>query len=365
MVPGRTTDEQINRLEDLPDLQGRSALVRATLDLPLEAESAHPLAALRLRRLDETVSYLRARGASVTVFGDTMAAGPESAALRSLLEGLGAEAVLGDRQRSVEDPGLLADLVSANDVFVNDSFQWCYLPLPSLLFPAGHLTSAAGRGLEHDLVLGRALLHEPVRPLAAVLGGSNTLLRLHGLAGLILRADHVLVGGAMSLPLLEAVGRRPSTGLPQSFLDECRSVIGMGERVQHLVHLPTDLVVRRADGSVGVVAVSDPADGQVIDIGPATARRFAEVVAGADTVLWTGPLGAVEEVEATSGTASVSEGLAAATDRLAVVGGDRLVEWLWSENRLGPDLQLVTATDALLEYIKTGTLPGLAPLLHR
>lgn len=357
----------IRRLDDLPDVRGKSVLVRATLDQTLGREPDHPLAALRLRRLAETVSYLTERGATVTVFGDAAHSAPPLGVqsvgdLETLIAGLGAAAAVGTADRSVEHPCVLEPLVRASDLFVNDSFQWSYLPLPSLLLPAARLVSVAGRGMEHDLQVAGGLLRDPARPYVAVLGGVNLLLRLHGLAGLILRCDDILVGGAMSVPLLEAVGRRPPSGLPPSLLDECRYVVGLADRVQHHVHLPVDLLVRSVDGSIEQVRVDERVEGEVIDIGPRTAVHFAEVVSGGDTVLWTGALGRVEEGPGRGASRAVSDALPREPGRRVVIGGESLVDWLWSEALLRETGDVVTATDSLLEMIKTGTLAALAPL---
>lgn len=357
----------VRRIEDLPALAGKRALVRATLDLPMGSEAVGPMPALRLGQLTETVRALRARGAAVTVCGDTHQPGQEpdpeqDKVVYEELEAIGVRVVTGGGAGSVEDSHLLGDLVAAHDVFVNDSFQWSYLPLPSLLVPPAHLPSAAGRGLEHDLQIACSLLRSPDRPFAAVLGGADSMLRLHGLQGLILRADMVLIGGAMSLPMLEAIGKRRTDGSPDWFLSECRAVMGLAERVQHQVHLPVDVVVRRPDGSLEVCDPAGASGSEVVDIGPLTAKRFAEVVHGADTVVWTGALGRVEEPDSAEGTLAVARAVGREKSRRVVIGGDSLAAFLRSERCLERRMNLISATDALLELFKNGDLAALPAL---
>lgn len=357
----------VRTVEDLPPLSGKRVLVRATLDLPLGSEPAALLARLRLARLVETARALKARGAQVTVFGDTYAPGrdPQLHAEKRIADELevpGVSVVTGGESGSVEEGRMLDELVDRHDAFVNDSFQWSYLPLPSLLVPAGRLPSAAGRGLEHDLRIAAPVLRSPKRPFVAVLGGDNSQLRLHGLQGLVLRADRVLVGGAMSLPMLEAVGKRPRNGIPEWFVSECRAVIGLSERVQHQVHLPLDLVVRRRDGTLEVCEPGTILDGDVVDVGPLTARRFAEEVHGADTVVWAGALGHVEDRAAAAGTLSVADGLRCKEGQTVVMGGDSLSALLYGERRLERRMDIITATDSLLELFKNGDLPALPAL---
>jgi phosphoglycerate kinase len=258
-----------------------------------------------------------------------------------------------------EDPVVIESLVRSHDLFVNDSFQWAYLPLPSLLLPPSSLPSAVGRTLQRDLEAIVPILRSPERPFTAVLGGDRSYLRLHGMQGLVLRADTVLVGGAMALPLLQASGRQPVDGVYDDFLAECRAVCGLAQRVAHRIYLPVDLVWSRPDGTVEVVPAGERPGGQVVDIGPLTRRRFAEIIEGAGLVLWTGALGQVEDERFAAGTYDVATALGASG---CVVGGDALMSMLAASGLLPPRARVVSATDSALELLKNGDLPALIAL---
>ena len=357
---------QLRSLEDLPDLTGKAVLVRATLDLPIGYHLHSPMAALRARRLEATLGWLLQRAARVTVCGDVAVPGSDpdpdrlagvSRTGESIAPGVG----MADASASIEDPGAIEYLVASHDVFVNDSFQWSYLPLPSLMVPPSRLPSAAGRGLQHDLEMATALLGEPERPFVAVLGGDNSLLRLHNLQGLVLRADIVVVGGAMSLPLLQAVGKWRG-GVAGEFLAECRAVAGLGKRVRHEIQLPTDLVVTRPGGSVEVVEPEAHTEGDVVDIGPLSALRFSEALQQARTVLWCGVLGRVGDPRFAAGTRAVAGALLESGGQRTIIGGDSLVSLFEADDRLRPGIDVVSATDPLLELLKTGDLPALSAL---
>lgn len=342
-------------------------MVRATLDLPLSARSDAPMAALRARYLGETVRHLAEQGVSVTVFGDLTSPGGTAApsyeeSVRSAVEAMAPTAKLYTPQPSVEDAKVLGDLVATHDAFVNDTFQWSYLPLPSLVVPPETLPSAAGIGMERDLEIAQSLLTDARRPFVAILGGAHSDLRLHRLAGLVLRADVVAVGGAMAVPFLEAIGKIPPRGTDEVLLSECRAVIGLAERVQHTIQLPVDLLVRRPNGSTESIRSDELRDRDILDIGAVTVRRFAEMVDGADTVVWAGSLGHVEDHEGMEGTLGVARELRRRGDRQVVVGGEALVALLQDRQLLGGDYSLITATDSLLELLKNGDLPGLPPL---
>ena len=174
--------------------------------------------------------------------------------------------------------------------------------------------------------------------------------------------DTVLVGGLLSLPLLQSTGQGTFERVPAAFLDECRAVMGLARRVQHQIDLPLDLVIQRPDGSIDLRAPDQVVDGEVVDIGPLTAQRFSEVIEGAGTVLWSGALGHVEDARFAAGTLSVAADLLSDRRRHTVIGGDALVSVLDGNDRLDSAIRIVSATDTLLELLKNGDLPALAAL---
>lgn len=364
---GEARPLRIPRLEDLPDLAGRSVLVRATLDLPLGGtHRISPAAALRTRLLTRTLGWLAERAAVVTVYGDWSSPGARLDAghvrrTSAVIRAVASNVVVAEPAGSVEDPALVDALVGSHDAFVNDSFQWSHLPLPSLMVPPTRLPAAAGRSLQHDLEIGEDLLYRPDRPFVAVIGGSDPPVRLHGLHGLILRADEVLIGGAMSVPVLQAIGRTAGA-VGTEFIEECRTLIGLAGRVSHRVELPVDLEVARPDGSSEIVAAHGDLGGPVLDIGPVTARRYGEIVEGAGTLLWSGALGRAERPPHDRGTLTVAEGLLRHGSGRIVLGGDLLTAVLDRHRHLQPGFDLVGATDAILELLKSGDLPALAAL---
>lgn len=367
-VTGPDHGEGVPVLEDLPDPSGRGVLVRATLDRSMAADPARPLALRRAQGLADTVDWLLERGARVTVCGDTGA--PDAAAevsrvaaVRRAIEVVSSEAKASDalEVRAVrEDEANVRRLVAGHDLFVNDTLQDSYLPMPSLTVPGSLLPSAVGRTFQHDLAVLDGILFDPPRPLVAVLGGERSFDRLHGMRGLVLRADLVLLGGGLSLPMLQALGRHPAPGESGDLLDECRAVAGLSRRVHHAVLLPRDLVWRRPDGAVEVAPAGVPGEGEVVDVGPATRLRFAEVVRSAGSVLWAGALGRVEEPELAQGTRVVAASL---PDSVPVVlGGDALVARLGADDLVPSSAALLSATDAAVELLKNGDLPALAVL---
>lgn len=363
--------QRVPVLEDLPGPGGKRVLVRATFDRPLSADPAQPLALRRARGLFATVDWLRARGARVTVcgnFGEWTEADDSHllGEVRRVVEALGpAAGAPGSVEFSLapEDPGEIDRLVERHDLFVNDTLQDSFLPLPSLTGPPTRLPSAAGRTLQEDLEIMEALMVEPARPFVAVLGGERSFDRLHGLTGLVLRADVVLLGGALALPMLRAVGRLPHDESTSAFSWECRNIIGISRRVRHEIRLPDDLVWRQPDGSLRVTAADVPGGDEVVDIGPVTRVRFAEGLAQAGCTLWAGSLGMVENPESAAGTEELARSVPAGAS--IVYGGDALVTSLAAANLLQVGARMLSATDAAVALLKDGDLPALAALRGR
>jgi phosphoglycerate kinase len=249
-------------------------------------------------------------------------------------------------------------LVSGQDFYVNEAFQWCWLPLASIEGPPATLPSAAGLRLAADIALLEPFLHEPARPFVVVFGSDQSLSRLPGLRGLILRADAVLVGGAMALPFLQGIGSHPTEGAETELLRDCRACFGLAREIQHNVHLPSDLVWERPDGSVSLASSASAVEGLVSDIGPTTRLRFGEVLRGAGSVLWTGALGRAEDPRFAAGTLAVADSLP--PGRHVVLGGDALLAILG--DRLDSVTGVLSATESAVALLKDGDLPGLVAL---
>ncbi|MFZ0171716.1 MAG: phosphoglycerate kinase [Acidimicrobiales bacterium] len=353
-------------LEDLGDLSGRSVLVRGDLDIA-ELEPGSLARERRLGVLLPTLRWLLDRGARVSVcghVGSLVGEADEASFLGirrevedacpgvSVLPNLaGEQERLGDRQLAVE-------LARGQDFYVNEAFQWCWMSLASIVGPPALLPSAAGLRLAADLVLLEPLILHPPRPFVAVFGSDQSLSRLPGLRGLILRADATLVGGAMALPFLQAIGVQSAPKPETELLRECRACFGLAREIQHNVRLPSDLVWEQPDGTVVLAPSASSLDGSVSDIGSTTRLRYAEVLRGAGSVLWTGALGRAEDTRFAQGTRAVAAGLP--PQGHVVLGGDAALAAL--EDLTSAATGVLSATDSAVTLLKDGDLPGLAAL---
>ena len=356
-------------LEDLPDPDGKRVLLRATLDLPMSSDPSFPLARVRGDGLAATVRWLLEHGAHVTVWGsggahDGGGGGPGVPLrhARTVLDALEPSLERSPRIRMrpcAEETSAVADLVLRHDLFVNDTLHDSLLPIPSVMLPPRDLPSAVGRTLERDLAVLEPLVTAPRRPFVAVLGGERTFERLHGLVGLVLRADAVLLGGGLALPMLQSRGREPTEGSDDAFIQECRHVLGLSQRVRHRLILPADLVWSRG-GAAHVSSSRERTGDRVVDIGPATCLRFGEELQGAGSVLWAGSVGRVENEAFRQGTRTLAATL---RDKGSVIlGGDALVDFLWREGIQPRAAEVLTATDSAIELLKNGDLPAISAI---
>jgi phosphoglycerate kinase len=225
------------------------------------------------------------------------------------------------------------------------------------------LPSAAGRLLEREVRTLRSILDEPERPLVAVVGGAKVTDKIGVLDAFLERADAVLIGGAMCFPFFKAQGHEVGASLcEEAGVDPARRALAAGDGK---LELPEDLVAGRefsADTDVRPLESVDVPDGWMgLDIGPASAERYAQVIGEAGTVFWNGPMGAFELAPFAAGTRTVAEAIAAARGTTVVGGGDSAAAM--AQFGLADRVDhLSTGGGASLELIEGKPLPGVEVL---
>lgn len=264
------------------------------------------------------------------------------------------------------DPAFAHQLAALADLYVNDAFGTAHRAHASTAGVAAVLPAVAGFLMEKELRhLGQAL-EAPVRPFVAILGGKKVSDKIAVIRNLLSRADALLIGGGMAYTFLKARGyeigesllERDNLPLAAELLTES------GVRGVRL-ELPVDVVVTTdpAGGADSRVVASDaiPAGMTGVDIGPQTAMRFAEVIRGAGTVLWNGPMGIFEVPAFAEGSRAVAEAMAASGAVTVVGGGDTAaaVEAFGLADRM---THVSTGGGASLEFLEGRVLLGIAVL---
>jgi phosphoglycerate kinase len=229
------------------------------------------------------------------------------------------------------------------------------------------LPSAAGRLLEREVTTLTRILERPQRPLLAVVGGAKVADKIAVIDRFLEVADTIAIGGAMCFPFLAAQGHAAGDSLCDAEdVEHARRVLAEAAHPgQADLELPGDLVIaerfaadapaRQLDG------VEVPAGWMGLDIGPATAARYADTIEQAGTVFWNGPMGAFEMPAFAAGTRAVAKAVARAPG-LTVVGGGDSAAALAQFGLAGQVDHLSTGGGATLEMVEGKPLPGIQAL---
>ena len=387
-----------NTLDDM-DLRGKRVLVRVDINVPIENGTVTD--DTRIRRLIPTLDDIRAAGgqpillahfgrpkgqrvpelsllplvpALEAAFGTTVAfcadcRGPAAEAALAALD-QGSILVLentrfhpGEEKNCSE---LANEIAALGDVYCNDAFSVAHRAHVSTEGVARILPSCAGRLMQAELEALEAALGKPQRPVVAVVGGAKVSTKLELLGNLVEKVDHLVIGGGMANTFLAAQGIDVGKSLCEhEMTDTAAEILAKAERTGCAVLLPSDVVVARefkTGAENQTVPVDEcPADAMILDAGPETVARIAEVFKGAKTLIWNGPMGAFEIEPFDAATNAAAQTAAALTrdgQLISVAGGGDTVAAL-NQAGAGDDFTYIsTAGGAFLEWMEGKVLPG-------
>ncbi|MHB8376215.1 MAG: phosphoglycerate kinase [Dehalococcoidia bacterium] len=386
------------------DVHGRRALVRVDFNVPLDKQTGRILDDTRIRAALPTIAYLREHGATVVLMShlgrpdgkvvDELRLAPVAARLAELLAipvpcaadvvGPSAHAVVAAMKpgdvamlenvrfepgEERDDPALAKQLAAFGDLYVNDAFGTAHRAHASTTGVASFLPAVAGFLMEKEIdYLGR-VVSDPVRPVAAIIGGAKISTKIGVLRHLLSKVDVLLVGGGMASTFLKAQGVDVGASLVEDGrLADAREIIAEAARRGVDLVLPADVVVAgrfAADApsrTVGIDAV--PAGWMILDVGAATVTLYEAKLASAKTVVWNGPLGVAEWPAFALGSIAMARFLAASPATVIIGGGETVA--LVTGLGLAPAYAHVsTGGGASLELLEGRTLPGVAALLDR
>lgn len=269
-----------------------------------------------------------------------------------------------------DDEALAKKMAALCDVYVNDAFGTAHRAEATTHGIARFAPVAcAGPLLEAELdALGRAL-HEPKRPLVAIVGGSKVSTKLSILQSLADKVDQLVVGGGIANTFMLAAGLSIGKSLAEpDQVDQARAVIDIMKQRGAAVPIPVDVVCAKAfgaDAEATVKAATDVADDDMIlDIGPQTAAQLAEILKKAGTIVWNGPVGVFEFDQFANGTEVVARAIAESDGFSIAGGGDTLAAI--AKYGIGDQVGYIsTGGGAFLEFLEGKTLPAVAVLEAR
>lgn len=271
------------------------------------------------------------------------------------------------------DPGFAKALAELGDVYVNDAFGTAHRAHASTEGVTHYFAScAAGLLMQKELDYLGGALADPIRPFVAMMGGAKISGKIDVIEHLFSKVDVLLIGGGMAFTFFKAMGLE----IGKSLLEADRvavaaNVLKRAEAEGIRLVLPVDTVVagKMAEGVPTQVVSRDqiPADLEGFDIGPETARLFADEVLKAKTVVWNGPLGVCEIYSFSKGSRTVAEALAKATEQGAttIVGGGETAAAVADFGLADKLSHVSTGGGASLEFLEGKTLPGVAALSDR
>lgn len=266
-------------------------------------------------------------------------------------------------EEETNNDGFAKILAQCGEIYVNEAFSNCHRAHASMVGVAKYMPVVAGFGLEKELeMIGRAV-ETPRSPLVVIIGGAKATTKIPILEKLFIKADYVLLGGGVANTFLKALGYNigQSVHSPES-MRLCQNLIWKATRAKTRLLLPSDVVVGRFETgkSDGVVDIdSIPIQMQALDIGPKTAADFSVVIAQAKTIIWNGPMGAIEKPEFVAGNNSVLHAVANNYDCVSVVGGGETLSAIENNEAINKITHVSTGGGAMLELIEKDTLPAI------
>ena len=390
---------RFQRMTDL-DLRGKRVFIRADLNVP-QADDERITDDTRIRASVPAIRHALDQGAAVMVTShlgrptegtlrpeDSLAPvaerlsallGREVRLVRDWVDGgfsvAPGEAVLLENCRvnpgeKKDDDALARKMAALCDVYVNDAFGTSHRAEATTHGIARHAAVAcAGPLLAAELdALGRAL-GDPARPLVAIVAGSKVSTKLTILKSLAAKVDRLIVGGGIANTFMLAAGLPIGKSLAEpDLVGQAREIIDLMASRGAEVPIPEDVVCATrfaADAPATVKAAAEiTADDMILDIGPRTAQRLAEMVRGAGTIVWNGPVGVFEFDAFASGTETLARAIAESSGFSIAGGGDTLaaIAKYGITDRVG---YISTGGGAFLEFLEGRTLPAVAALEQR
>lgn len=386
------------------DVKGKKVLVRVDFNVPLSKEEKGKIADdARIKAAIPTINYLSENGAKVILMSHLGRpkgeANPEFA-LKPVADYL--ENVYGDKFKFLPSPvvvdekvneevnkledGQIAllentrfrkeetkngedfakELASLADLYVNDAFGTSHRAHASNVGVASILPSAVGFLIEKEIeVMGKAL-EAPDHPFVSILGGAKVSDKIGVIENLITKVDTILIGGGMAYTFLKAMGKEIGKSLlEEDKMDLSLELIEKAKANGVEILLPVDVVIAdkiEAGVATEIVDIDNiPVDKEALDIGPKTAKLFADKIKEAKTVVWNGPMGVFEIKEFSNGTNEVAKALAE-SDAVTIVGGGDSALAIEMAGLKDKITHVSTGGGASLEFLEGKDLPGITAI---
>ncbi len=264
------------------------------------------------------------------------------------------------------DPEFAQQLAKLGDIYVNDAFGVSHRKSASVVGLPELLPSYGGLLLKKEITVLDSIMKHPKKPFVAIIGGKKIGTKIKFISKLTSVADFVLVGGGLANTFLAA----ENNGVGKSLISHddialAKQLLAHAKREDTRLLLPLDVVVGKSldDTTSNVRKINAIGKNEeALDIGPETLAAFGEVIEEAQTIVWNGPVGYMENQEFSRGTDFIYYAITDNDTAISVVGGGDTLAAISKKEYLNKITHISTGGGAMLEFIENGTLPGIEAL---
>lgn len=253
------------------------------------------------------------------------------------------------------------------DVYVNDAFGVSHRTDASVYVITKFLPSYGGLLLKKEISMISKAIKNPKKPVVAIIGGAKISTKIALIGRLIELADYLIVGGALANAFFCAQGYDIGKSYCEyEKVESARKLLFMAAQKNTAIVLPVDMVIgdaqnKEASGSVAKISEIPP-NSSILDIGPETQARYGMIIDKANTIIWNGPIGYIENPIYARGTDFVYYAITQNSKAVSIVGGGDTLAAISKKEYLDKITHISTGGGAMLEFIEKGTLPGIEAL---
>lgn len=257
-------------------------------------------------------------------------------------------------------------LASLADVYINDAFSVSHRKHASVVGIPKYLPSYGGLLLKKEITVLNGIMTHPKKPFVAIIGGKKITTKIKFINKLTAVADYLLLGGGLANTFLVAQGHRLGNSLvSHEDLEEAKRILSHAQKENTHIILPKDVVVGKdIYDKQSVVKKLDEVTShdQILDIGPETEAEFGKIIEVADTIVWNGPVGYMENPVFKRGTDFLYYAITQNEHATSVLGGGDTLAAIAKKEYLDKITHISTGGGAMLEFIENGKLPGIDAL---
>ena len=277
------------------------------------------------------------------------------------------------KEEKAGDEQFAKELSNLGDIYINDAFGTAHRAHASTTVIAKYFpeNKCFGMLLASEIANINKVLTYSEKPVTAIIGGAKVSSKITIIESILDKIDHIIIGGGMAFTFIKAQGGSIGSSLVEDDKQEMAlSILKIAKEKNVKVHLPVDAIIADQfsnDATIKTEAINTIPEGWMgLDVGPKTNDIFSDVILNSKTVLWNGPVGVFELKKFATGTISLGNAIAEATENgtFSLVGGGDSVAAVKQFNLSDKVSYVSTGGGAMLEMLEGKTLPGIQAILE-